>query len=198
MKGEERRQKIIDGTMRVIAEKGLDTFSVIQVARKTHINEALIYRDFETKDNLLMSCYYSYQNKVANLYREISAKNSMKPLKENLYEVWYAAFCFMVDEDYRTIFAHAFRESSYREALMNEEKQGKPDYLYEAREKWLGEKFNQDINMSFIWTYVIDLSMEFAVRIIRGEFTYDEENIMQIWNLMFGGISSLILKDSSN
>ena len=53
MDAEERKNKMMDATMQMVAAKGLDSFSVAQTANFASINEALVYRDFGTKENLL-------------------------------------------------------------------------------------------------------------------------------------------------
>lgn len=55
MEASERKRKIMDATMRIVAEKGLESFAVLQAAKLAHVNEALVYRDFGTKENLLFN-----------------------------------------------------------------------------------------------------------------------------------------------
>ena len=57
MTKEERQKKTIEAVKKIVAEKGMDGFSIRQAAELTGINEALIYRDFYTKDQLLDICY---------------------------------------------------------------------------------------------------------------------------------------------
>lgn len=52
MKREEIRQKLIDGTIRVIAKEGLDKASTKQIGIATSINEAYIYRCFAGKEDM--------------------------------------------------------------------------------------------------------------------------------------------------
>lgn len=43
MEASERKRKIMDATMRIVAEKGLESFAVLQAAKLAHVNEALVY-----------------------------------------------------------------------------------------------------------------------------------------------------------
>lgn len=49
MEASERKRKIMDATMRIVAEKGLESFAVLQAAKLAHVNEALVYRDLGQK-----------------------------------------------------------------------------------------------------------------------------------------------------
>lgn len=51
--GKETQQVILDATGELIAEKGIDGFSMSDVGRHAGINRALIYHYFENRDNLI-------------------------------------------------------------------------------------------------------------------------------------------------
>ena len=57
MKREEFRQKLIDGTIRVIAKEGLDGASTKQIGLATAINEAYIYRCFKGKEDMFAKTF---------------------------------------------------------------------------------------------------------------------------------------------
>jgi len=57
MKYDEIRQSLIDGTIRVIAEKGLDRASTKQIGLATSLNEAYIYRCFENKQDMFAKTF---------------------------------------------------------------------------------------------------------------------------------------------
>ena len=57
MKRDDLRQKLIDGTIDVIAEEGLDKATTKQVGSKTNINEAYIYRCFNGKEDMFTKTF---------------------------------------------------------------------------------------------------------------------------------------------
>ena len=57
MKQDEFRQRLIDGTIRVIAEYGLDKATTKNIGTLTQINEAYIYRCFGSKDELFARAF---------------------------------------------------------------------------------------------------------------------------------------------
>ena len=57
MKREEVRNRLIAGTIQVIANEGLDKATTKQIGLQTNINEAYIYRCFKDKDDLFAGCF---------------------------------------------------------------------------------------------------------------------------------------------
>lgn len=57
MKQDEMRQKLIDGTIRVIAKEGLDGATTKQIRLASSINEAYIYRCFKDKEDMFAQTF---------------------------------------------------------------------------------------------------------------------------------------------
>ena len=57
MKQEELRRKLIDGTIHVIANDGLDKATTKQIGIDTSINEAYIYRCFKDKEDMFTKAF---------------------------------------------------------------------------------------------------------------------------------------------
>lgn len=53
-KREITRNAILDATSQIIAEKGIDSFTISEVAKRARINRALIYHYFGDRDNLIV------------------------------------------------------------------------------------------------------------------------------------------------
>jgi len=195
MKADERKKKIMEATMHIIATNGIETFSVIQVARATKINEALIYRDFGTKDNLLLECYKMIDSNIASLYDNYDFNQDVstpEKLISVLRDLWYLLFLYLLSSDYRTLFYHMYRDSSHMNNLIQHTIEIKEDYFGyffdNIRSLFLRCNVNYDsIDWSIAWTYVIDASMLFAKRIINGELDDDAKTIDIIWELISNG-----------
>jgi hypothetical protein len=57
MKQDELRRRLIDGTIHVIAQDGLDKATTKQIGIETSINQAYIYRCFEDKEDMLKKTF---------------------------------------------------------------------------------------------------------------------------------------------
>ena len=56
----ERRKQILEHTAKLVASKGFKSVSIRDIARSANINEALIYRHFSSKDELLIEMYKEF------------------------------------------------------------------------------------------------------------------------------------------
>lgn len=54
---EERREQILEAAMRLFGMKGFDGASVREIAREVGVTEGLIYHYFESKEQLLATCW---------------------------------------------------------------------------------------------------------------------------------------------
>ena len=194
MTKEERQKKTIEAVKKIVAEKGMDGFSIRQAAELTGINEALIYRDFYTKDQLLDICYKEVQDEVAQIYGTIGplTLNTEEQTISAMKHMWMASFQYLLDHRDNTLFLRNYRESSYRQKLLEASEKREPKYFFDARDKF-AMVLPSDIDMHCTWVYVIDFSIEFAMRILTGELPLDQKSVSHIWQLMFNGLCANIL-----
>lgn len=66
MKRDEVRCKLVDGTIHVIAQDGLDKATTKQISLETTINEAYIYRCFIDKEHLFAQCFDSLDDELVD------------------------------------------------------------------------------------------------------------------------------------
>ena len=64
MKREEFRQKLIEGTIQVIAREGLDKASTKLIGQATSTNEAYIYRCFNDKEDMFAKAFYTLDEEL--------------------------------------------------------------------------------------------------------------------------------------
>ena len=59
---QEKRQKLIDSTIQLVAERGIGDISTKNIGLVSGINEAYIYRYFESKEDLLVKAFSYVDN----------------------------------------------------------------------------------------------------------------------------------------
>jgi AcrR family transcriptional regulator len=191
MTKEERQKRTMEAVKKIVAEKGLDGFSIRQVAELTGINETMIYRDFYTKDQLLDVCYKEVQNEIADICGTIGplTLNTREQAITAIKDMWTTCFQYLLEHRDNTLFMRNYRESSYRQKLLEASDNRKPKYFFDARDKF-AMVLSSDIDMHCTWIYVIDFSIEFAMRILTGELPQDENSVSRIWQIMFNGLGA--------
>lgn len=194
MDAAERKNKMMDAAMKMVAEKGLDSFSVAQAAAAANINEALVYRDFGTKENLLNECYMSVNKQILDLYKNeyMPAGDSEKDLFEEMYDHWHRFFECLINSGYKTLFLQQYRDSTYKMAS-GAQREGQNDVKVVFKKIFIAFAKNKE-DIDYICTYLIDGSVLFAKRIICKEVQNDEEIYQKVWCLLSGGLRGLSLE----
>lgn len=197
-----RKEEFIDVTMLIVAEGGLDNFSMKKVTRKIGVSEALIYKYYPTKEILLYSCFESVHKSVARLFNGMKMPQCTAP--EGIYsfirELWLKYFTFLVHNSYKTIFYFDYRDSAHIRQITERDEEAQHTYFKDFSELIHSVNqsfhFSQRSDTSVLWTYILDTSGIFAKRIIRGEIADTPEYYEYIWQLLFGGILGLLRNKS--
>jgi AcrR family transcriptional regulator len=188
MEASERKKKMMDMTMKIIAERGLDSFSVAQAATAAAINEALVYRDFGTKENLLAVCYAQVNQEILQEYQNEEKKIMLtkEDMAEKMNDHWSRFFDCLIDGGYKTLFFQQYRDSAYHKKAMTEQKDVKK-VIYHILS--LYTKNTEDAD--YLCAYLLDGSVLFAKRIICGEISNTKETADKVWDLLNHGMRGL-------
>jgi len=77
---EATRNAILEATSQLIAEKGVDGFTMSEVAARGHINRALIYHYFQNRDNLVFEAI----RHIVRLYEAVGEGSGTDPLERSI------------------------------------------------------------------------------------------------------------------
>ncbi len=94
-RGAQTRQRIIDGALRLFAEKGVDATSIRDIASSAAITEPAIYRHFASKEDLVWEIFWSGYRGFGEALRNVPAQGG---LKERLAAM-IATICELFDRD---------------------------------------------------------------------------------------------------
>jgi len=66
-----RQQEIIDSALEIISEKGIENFTIKNLAKARGVSEPALYRHFESKQNILVSIISQYRNSIFDLFDQL-------------------------------------------------------------------------------------------------------------------------------
>jgi len=75
-RGEKTRQRIIDGALRLFAERGVDATSIREIATKAMITEPAVYRHFHSKEDLIWEIFWTGYSGLGDTLREAAPANA--------------------------------------------------------------------------------------------------------------------------
>ena len=183
----------MDAAIQSYAEYGEQGLTTKNLAKAAGCSEALIYRHFKSKDDLLRACYIRLHAKAVAAIPpvEIPENATLSEAVEISREYWLNFFKFFVEAGIESLFYYWFRMSDAFTELLNE---GSED-IKEAYSKsffnmfeQLRVKLNLDISADHYRTYIVFFTGTFVDQVVRGKVPDTEESFEFIANLLFGGL----------
>ena len=173
-------------------EQGLTTKNLAKVA---DCSEALIYRHFKSKDDLLRACYLRLHKKLNAVFedREFSEDLSLNEALRVGMDLWMEIFRFYVDAGYESLFCFWFRMSdSFQKFLEEGSDDIKPVYESSFMNFFedLRVRYGFDLSADHYRTYVVYATGTFVSQVVTGKLPKTEESYETIRNLLFGGLLS--------
>lgn len=189
-----KKQKLMDAAIALVAETGLENFSMAKAAAKAGTSERLVYSHFHTKEAYLSACFAEVNREIAALFtsKRMPDWEKADSTMAYLHALWDLYFGFLISGGERTLFYFEYRNSDH---IRPEQKED-----YACFDKAIQGVLNVDslyrldkkVDMRCLWTYLLDAAGLFARRIIKGEWKDTEALRRSIWTLFSGGLRELL------
>lgn len=191
-----RKDMLLEAAVRAYAKNGMDGLKTKCLAEEAGCSEALIYRYFKSKEELLAECYMRLHNEVSSVFANFQAPEdatALQLLKIGM-DNWMQLFKLFVDSGYESIFYFDFRMSPIFKDLMGSRDDVSKTYetsfmnIFES----LRDKFKLNAGGEEFRAFLVNTTGMFAIKVIRGELPNTKETFKSIQTLIFGGIIASI------
>ena len=196
MKRDETRLKLIEGTIHVIANEGLDKATTKRIGTFTDINEAYIYRCFEDKEDMLVQTFNFVDDELLSAIMENLSVMYLTELDFNLRARLFfdSIWKFMLDNKDNCL---AFIRLYYSPYFMN--------YSYEVHCKKYApvlEKFKlvfmEEANVAMIMNHILTTSLVFAVNVFTGAVPNNEDTTEHVFRVIHASVRQYLKRKESN
>ena len=189
-----KQEELMNTTYVVVAENGIDTFSMKTVTTRLGVSEGLIYKYFDTREGLLFKSFVAFEKQIAELFEEcVNEKIKGETSEERRKRVWMSYYNFFLENNYKSLFYFEYRWSyrfaDYRKAA---EESGTVyiSVVQEFAKVLLGHPIvtandREEIN------WIIENTSMYAKRALLGEIKKDEATATAIYNRIFYGVGAL-------
>ncbi len=130
-KREATSNAILDATGALIAEKGIDGFTISEVARQGKINRALIYHYFQNRDNLVVQAIDHIIRRSEEGEADVSANSVERSVRMYLQHPEVARFFFQLLLTGRPLLRLGERITDTIAALEQYQREHAPDSSYD-------------------------------------------------------------------
>lgn len=171
-KHENIRQAFIQSAIRVVARVGLDKTTTKAIAADAGLNEAYIYRCFESKEDLLRAAFHMADVNFASIIRQnlFHMKNSDLPWKERAFRLWSACWRFVLESrDVCAFYLRYYYSANCRKYAYEEHLQ-----YFQELIAMTASAFRPEANAYMVVHQMFDTMLSFAVRVLGGEIPDDD------------------------
>lgn len=187
------RERLIENTILAISNEGLDKTTTKAIVKGTDINEAYIYRHFADKEDLLAQTFDTLDNEL-----KTAVANGMEVMYNSEYD--YATRCrmffdyvwkFMLGSKERCI---AFRQYYYSPYFQKYSAQAHKERYQEVTEKFF-DFFKAEADVWMIINHILNVMLDFAIKIFNGALADDEINVEHIFRVVFCSVNQYFKQD---
>lgn len=193
------QEALMRETMKIVAEVGLDGLSMRQVADRVGVSNSIIYQYFNTKENLLYECFMSFNREIISFFRNVVVDKSLKGRKllQFIHDEWVKYFYFMIENDYKSMFYYAYRDSIYLDKVLSANNQAvakdTANFFQMIEDVMKNAKIKEKINNDYLWLFIVDGTGMFVKHVIRDHIPMEQVDTEKIFKLISGGVSSYLL-----
>ncbi len=192
MKQDELRQRLIDGTIHVIARDGIDKATTKSIGEETSINQAYIYRHFEDKEDMFAKAFETLDGElVAKAMQHVPVMY----MKEMDYEMrcWVfftSVWKFMLSNRDKCLTFIRYYYSPYfaKYSAVNHK------HRYIPLVEKFRDAFRDEANVWMLLNYILNVMLDFAVKVFDGAVSNSDKTAEHVFRLIYGSIKQYFRK----
>lgn len=188
---EELKPEIINGTLRIIAEGGMDNFSFPRLTAETGISAPTVYEHYKNKEELLTTCFITVDREISGCIEK-----AIEELPENIKNgtatetrcrlVWRAYWNYLLSNADRSIFYWFFFNSKYYTREMQERHRSNFEFLRKLIDPLKGNasaRVKCDTNL--LAAHMINVTAAYASKVLRGYYKNEKTTEETVYHMVF-------------
>lgn len=183
------KEDILNATIQLVGDIGLENVTTKKVAAHCGISEGSVFNYYQSKKNLLTQCLYHIDQQIDNVLQQVPI--SPAELMPSVQGLWFTYFEYLVSHGDYAKYYRAFRHSSY----YTEEVVAGQDQSFTYFSKLLRSNVPMlPFNINIMWVYIIETTLNFAIRIADGTLPYGENESENgiYFKLLMTGVTGIL------
>ncbi len=189
--------QIIASAIKCVSIHGLSGTRTQMIAKESGLSEAMIFKLFGSKDELLRVCFETVDKEIAALFNGL--KFGMAQIKDNpetaVYLLWTQYFKWLISHKEETLFYFAYRTTPFFQEFEKTRKAPWFEDFVAIFYAFDGEYgLYEKISPTILWTQVLTVTQLYAKLVIEGAIPSDEATIQSIFKIQMGSICEMLKK----
>ncbi len=109
----EKKQKILNTTIRLITEQGFHATPMSQIAREAEVAAGTIYHYFSSKEELIQVIYEQLAEEIDAVIQEVD--DPEMTVEQRFYEIWLNVFRYFIGNQEKFLFLEQFNHSPFQQ-----------------------------------------------------------------------------------
>ncbi len=183
MKQDEIRRALIDGTIQVIAKEGLDKASTKQIGLTANVNEAYIYRCFKDKEDMFAKTFAYLDDELAAITMQHVSVMQIEGMELEIRgRIFFnSVWRFILGNREKCLAYIRYYYSPY--FLKYSSKENEQRYVPLMEE--IKGSFREKANVWMILNYMINVMLDFAVKVFDGAVPDNDDTAEHVFLLIF-------------
>lgn len=186
MKQDEIRQKLIDGTIQVIARDGLDKATTQRIKVATAVNEAYIYRCFEDKEDMFAKTFAFLDDELSAVtLRSVAVMYADNIDFEQRCRLYFAAlWAFMLGNRDRCLaYVQYYYSPYFVKYSLEDHKQRFRPFVEKIR-----PAFKDGAEVWLILDYILNVMLDFAHKVHHGQMTAGDNYSEHVFRVIYASV----------
>ena len=176
------RTALMDATVKIVAEDGLEKLTTRSIASECDLHDAYIYRYFIDKDDLLKRTFLREDKLLNDIILERIRNTNLDELhfREKLELMWMDTWDLFIDNPDKCKFYVRYYYSTNFQDAIDEYKEGNKELISTFK-----TFFKTDLDVEMLYHYNIDTLLHMAMRVAIGELENTETVKREIFELIY-------------
>lgn len=192
---DDTKTKIILAAMKAVRQYGLEGVRIQNISSQAGISPGALYRYFESKDQLMESCFTYVDKQAAAIFDHVKF-NPLTMFSDPMGAVkslWVPYFRFWVAHPDETVFYHRYRDSAsfpmYDKSRDTAYFNSFGDMVRVFMRVFPSLK---RINQDLLWLHVLTSTLMYAKYVVEGVLPNDQETEDTVFQLLTTGLSGYL------
>jgi len=186
MKQDEFRRRLIDGTIHVIAQDGLDKATTKQIGTYTGINEAYIYRCFEDKEDMFARAFDKLDEElVSKALKHVEVMYMQGMEYEMRCRFYFSAIWKLLLEDRDECLAYVrYYYSPYFTKFSAEAHKSRYTPLINK----FKDAFREEADVWMILNHILNVMLDFAVKVHNDQMPKEDNYAEHVFRVIYQSV----------
>ncbi len=175
--------RLIRAIYKITAKFGIQNVTAKKIATECDVSDFTAIRCFGTMNAALEAAALAFDRPFLSKLNELASQNV------NLYEVWDQMMEFLISDPDGTFFYYEYKSFLVRDPTEAHVRAG--EFLQTIKSIIPSDSLS-DHGFLVLWDYVTSMTLYYAVKFIRNDLAYNEENRDIVRQIVGGGVEKLV------